>query len=91
VIAAKLGLRTDVLTDFNVYPLHTACRFGDVDLVLILRVGDGGEDLGWKLNGVAFGVLGFGGFPGCLLERRAGVRQLEARREEEGFIYVVWK
>jgi hypothetical protein len=35
-----------VLTDFNVYPLHSGCRFGDVDLVLILRVGDDSEDLG---------------------------------------------
>jgi hypothetical protein len=80
-----------VLTDFNVYPLHTTCRFGDVDLVLIPRVGDGSEDLGRELDGFAFVVPRLRRLSSSLLERRAGRCQLDARREGGDFIYVVWK
>lgn len=64
----KLELRSRCLTDFNVDVLHAAGSFSNVDMVLIVRVGNEGENLGRQLGGVAFGVLGLGCLPSRLLE-----------------------
>jgi len=57
-----------LLVDFNVDTLHVACCFSNVDAVVILRVGDGSEDLGGELDRGALGVLGFCSLSSCLLE-----------------------
>jgi len=57
-----------LLVDFNVDAFHVACCFGNVDVVLILRVGDDGEDLGGELDRVALGVLGLCSLSSCLLQ-----------------------
>jgi len=62
---------TTLLVDFNIDMLHAACSFSYVDMVLILRIRDDGEDLGWELGGVALCVLRLGSLAGCLLKSRA--------------------
>jgi hypothetical protein len=56
------------LTNFNIYPLDVASCLGDVDLVLILRIGNSCEDLGGELDGAAFGVRRLGGLAGGLVQ-----------------------
>lgn len=62
------------LTDFKVDALHVAGGLGDVDLALILRICNDGEDLGGQLERVALVVVRFGGLARRLLERRAAAR-----------------
>jgi hypothetical protein len=71
VLNVALELRNRCLTDFNIDPLHAACSFGNVDLVLILGVGRGGEDLGGKLDRISLGVLRLCSLSGCLFKCRA--------------------
>jgi hypothetical protein len=59
------------LTNFNIYPLHVAGRFSHIDMVVILWVGDRGEDLGGELDRAALGVLRFGALAGNFVEGRA--------------------
>jgi hypothetical protein len=60
-----------LFVDFNVDTLHVACCFGNVDVMVILRVGDDGEDLGGELDGVTLCVVGLCSLPGSLLKRGA--------------------
>ena len=69
-----LGKLNGGLTDLKIDPLHFAGGLGDVDLILILRVGDDREDLGGELERVAPVVLRFGGLARSLVERRAADR-----------------
>ena len=69
-----LGKWNGGLTDFKVDALHVASGLGDVDLLLILRVCNDGEDLGRELERVAVVVLRFGRLARCLVERRAAAR-----------------
>jgi hypothetical protein len=65
----KRGGRSErCLTNFNIYPLHVAGRFSHIDVVVILWVGDGGEDLGGELDWAALGVLRFGALAGDFIE-----------------------
>jgi len=66
-----------LLVDFNVDALHVAGCFGNVDVILIVRVRGECEDLGGELEGVALGVLGLGSLASCLLERGATCYQLK--------------
>jgi len=66
-----------LLVDFNVDALHVAGCFGNVDVILIVRVRGECEDLGGELEGVALGVLGLGSLASCLLERGAICYQLK--------------
>lgn len=74
----RAGQRNGGLTDFNIDTLHVACCFSNVDAVVILRVGDGSEDLGGELDRGALGVLGFCSLSSCLLEGGATWYQLES-------------
>jgi hypothetical protein len=60
------------LTDFKVDALHVASGLGDVNLLVMLRIRDDGEDLGREPKGVAVIVLRLGGLACSLVERRAG-------------------
>ena len=86
----RAGQRNGGLTDFNVDTLHVACCFSNVDAVVILRVGDGSEDLGGELDRGALGVLGFCSLSSCLLEGGATWYQLKYAKMDES-PYVVWK
>jgi hypothetical protein len=89
-VKPRAWLRNGGLTDFNVDAFHVACCFGNVDVVVILRVRGKGEDLGGELEGIALGVLGLGGLASCLLERGATWYQLKHAKMDKS-PYVVWK
>lgn len=69
--------------------LYAACSLSYVDVVLILRVCSDGEDLGWKLGGVALGVLGLGSLASRLLKGRAIAYQPGLREDMGKDPYVV--
>jgi hypothetical protein len=56
------------LTNFDVYPFDEAGCCGHVDVVVILGVGYGREDLGGELDRGALCVLRLGGLAGGFVE-----------------------
>jgi hypothetical protein len=56
------------LTNFNVHPLDKTGCGGHVDVVVILRVGYGSEDLGGERDRAALCVLRLGGFTGGFVQ-----------------------
>jgi hypothetical protein len=59
------------LTNFDVYSLNLAGGFRDVDVVIMLWIGDDSEDLGGQLDRAAPGVFRFGSLTGGLVKSRA--------------------
>jgi hypothetical protein len=85
------GTSERCLTNFNVNPLHVAGRFSHVDVVVILGIGDDGEDLGGELDRAALGVLRLGALAGDFVE--GGAAACERWRSARGRqrTNVVWK
>lgn len=79
-ISCGLAWQQTDLTNFDVHTLDVASSFGDIDCILVLQIRYNGKDLGRELDGAAFGVLGFGGLAGFLVERGAVLVSFGERR-----------
>jgi hypothetical protein len=67
-VRGEKGTCERCLTNFDIYSLDKAGGCGHVEVVLILGVGYGGEDLGGELDRAALGVLRLGGLAGGFIQ-----------------------